>query len=100
MGHIENESQEALFARQVESMMRESFILAERIVREAADRLGSAVRDEFYASTVPMVAERLYGNFHNIAQLLNQATQKDIDAVYDSTENVLAAVRKMNGVSK
>jgi len=98
MSHPEDESNHALLARQIEEHWQEALLLAERILVAASERLewkDDAARERYLAS-VPLLAVPIQQQIANAASLLQQANQRDFDAIHDSLRRMIEEIRKRN----
>ena len=71
--------------------------MAEGIVREAVERnkFDGKLRDEYFAS-VPSLAESIAAGMVNVAQIVKNGNQAQIDQLYDGMQIVLDDLRKAN----
>jgi len=100
MSHPEDKSHAAMFVELNESMLRESFKMAQRILTEAAGgRTWESVEArERYMASAPLVALDVKGAMVNVAHMTQQANPKEIDSIHEAFDKVIAEMRKKNQI--
>lgn len=96
MAHLENMTPQAVILDQVADLFRQSFIMGERAVLEAAKRNGlseSETKDLLISNAIPVGMEFLK-QITSIAQIIDRASPKEIDKMVESVDLVLTEVRK------
>jgi len=98
MSHPENQSVEGLFVAQLEQLVAESFRMAERIVMGTASKIDwkSTEARERYVACIPLLAMDVKGQLMNLSQMRENASQKQIDTIYDALATVIREVKKRN----
>lgn len=102
MSHPEDRSMTTLMLEQQESIMREAFRMAERVVGSFAKKHTWASEEarERYLSSVPMVALEFKGMYGQLMGMHDQHSQKQMDRIYESCQEVLQALRHVNDESE
>lgn len=102
MSHPEDKSHAAMFVELNETMLRESFKMAQRILTEAAGgRTWESIEArERYMASMPLVALDVKAAMVNVAHMTNQASAKEIDSIHESFDRVIGEMRKRNEAVK
>lgn len=89
--HVEDQSFETQFVQQNIKLWRLAFRMAKALVGEA---FGSRNLEGKCEEAIPMIADRLRCEFGSIANMVRGAAKKEIEACYDSNEEVARAAEK------
>jgi hypothetical protein len=98
MPHLEDKPVQDLIIDQIQEIFRQSFIMGERAVLEAAKRNGlseSETKELLIANGLPIGMEFMK-QITNTAQIVERANPKDVDKMIESMDLVLDYVRKKN----
>ena len=97
MTHPENMTALGRFMRQTIAIQRQSFILAESITDEALAR-HKIVGDsrESYLANIPSLAGQFANTFTQVVNMTTQASQRELDRVYDGADEVLRELTALN----
>jgi hypothetical protein len=95
MAHIEDTSAHDICVKQTEELTHQCFMMAERIVRASAKRLGVADVAEMFHS-VPMVASEIRATILNAAGMLGSFSSEKSDKLISDIDIALASLTKRN----
>lgn len=94
MAHIEDKPVQQTRADQVEELLRQSFIAAERLVVESATRMGVSAADTF--ASVPMLALEIMQRMGNVSSAMTSAAPATLQRIIDDTDLVIRELVRRN----
>lgn len=95
MAHVEDKSAYDLCVKQTEELTNQCFIMAERIVRASAKRMGVETGMEAFGA-VPMVATEIRATILNAAGIIGQCSPDKADRLIGDVETALLALTRRN----
>lgn len=96
--HTENVPNQVTIVTQIEDLFRQAFIMGERAILEMAKRsdLNEVETKELLISAGPGIGMEFLKQLTGAAQIIERATQKQIDEMVESLGRVLDEIRKRN----
>lgn len=95
MAHVEDKSAYDLCVKQTEDLANQCFVMAERIVRASAKRMGIKPRLKVFRS-VPMVAAELRATILSAAGMIGSSSPDKTDRLIGDVETAIAALTRRN----
>lgn len=97
MPHVEDKPVQEVCAEQIEELLRQSFVVAERLVAESAQRVGVSPTEGFAA--VPMVAMEVVQRMGNVAYSMTNMSGANLDKVMSEMDAVIRSMVRRNKAS-
>lgn len=95
MAHVEDKSAYDLCVKQTEDLANQCFVMAERVVRASAKRMGVEPGPEAFSS-VSMVATEIRATILNAAGMIGGHSAEKVDRLIGDVDVALRALTKRN----
>jgi len=94
VAHIEDKPVQQTCADQVEELIRQSFISAERLVLESAARMGVSPVEVF--QSIPMIAMEIVQRMGNVSNAMTNASPTTLERIINDTDLVIRELIRRN----
>jgi hypothetical protein len=98
MAHLENVPTETIVLNQIEDLFRQSLGFSGRILREfsKANGFGESEARDLILAAGPTIASDYLKQVTSVAQIIERASQSQIDEMVESMEKILVEIRRRN----